>query len=76
MLQFSLLIWTFSLQGINGCKTYLTRSERDGARVARSGRQAGKIFEGEMCSVSSWWYLVVHGNWIGVDNGGTRKNSV
>ena len=76
MLQFSLLIWTFPLQGINGCKTYLTRSERDGARVARSGRRAGRNFEGEMCFVSSWWYLVVPGNWLGAKKGGTRKNSV
>ena len=68
MLQFSLLIWTFPLQGISGCKTYLTRSEQDGARVARIGRRAGKIFEGRMCFVSNWWYLVVTGFWLGAKN--------
>ena len=64
MLQFCLLISTLPLQGITGCRTYLTRSERGGAyfkrrepsdggtrrATKRGGGRAGRTFEGEIPS--------------------------
>ena len=60
MLQFSLLIWTLPLQEINGCRTYLTRSERGGARAASTAFEGENVPWLEMMAFGGHW-LVFHG---------------
>ena len=54
ILKFCLLLLNLPLKEINGCRTYLTRSERVGAHLKRSGQDGKRVAKSESRAARSF----------------------
>ena len=52
--KFCLLLVNLPLKEINGCRTYLTRSERVGAHLKRSGQDGKRVAKSESRAARSF----------------------